>query len=98
MLYIHLINIVRRCRGFCVGVGMNVANYEIVALLCLKGELKRSSEYPCCLRKSVENTMNKFKSTSDGMVKFRNIVSEAHLSMNWKSIAAKCGYKQLKSY
>ena len=76
---------------------MNVANYEIVALLCLKAELKRSSEYPRHLRRSVENTMNKFKCTSDGMIRFKNIVSEAHLSMNWKSITAKCGYKQIKS-
>ena len=74
---------------------MNVANFEIVALLCLKAELKRASEYPRCLRMSVENTMNKFTCTSGGMVKFRNIVYEAHSSMNWKSISAKCGYKHM---
>ena len=75
---------------------MNTANVEIVALLCLKEELKKSSKFPRSLKISVENMMNKFKCQSDHLVNFKKIVSEAHSSMNWKSIEAKCGYKQIK--
>ena len=71
-------------------------NVEIVALLCLKEELRRSSEYPCSLRAAVENMLNKYKCSSDRMLNFANIVSEAHSNMSWKSIAAKCGYRYLK--
>ena len=44
----------------------------------------------------MKNTMNKFKCKSDMLVKYRAIVREAHSSLNWKSIAAKCGYKLRK--
>ena len=86
----------RRFLGICKRVHMNTANVEIVALLCLKEELKKSSEFPRSLKISVQNMMNKFICPSDHMVNFKKIVNDAHSSMNWKSIAARCGYKQIK--
>ena len=85
----------RRFRWSCTKSGLNLVSVEYAALICLKQELRRSSQYSRNIRKSVENTMNKFKYNNDKTSKLQEIVSLAHERINWKSIDAKCGFKQI---
>ena len=85
----------RRFRWTCTKSGLSLSSVDYVAFMCLKQELRRSSEYSRKIRQSVENNLNMFQYKIDKTHKLQEIVAIAHDKINWKSIHAKCGFKLL---
>ena len=85
----------RRYEGVCLRAGLSLASVHFVGLYCVKMELKRSSQYPRDIRRSVENTLNKYKYDSGKTGKMIDAVRSAHTNLKWTTIDARSGYKNI---
>ena len=85
----------RRYEGACLRAGLSLASVHFVGLVCVKMEVRRSSQYPGDIRRSVENTLNKYKYDANKSGKMIEAVNSAHRNINWRSIEAKQGYKNI---
>lgn len=85
----------RRYEGSCQRAGLSLPSVHFVGLHCVKMELRRSSQYPGDIRRSVENTLNKYNYDSGKAGKMIDAVNSAHRNLNWRSIEAKHGYKNI---
>ena len=83
----------RRFRGSSVRAGLHAATVETVALLCLRLELRRSSQFPGEVRRMVESSLAKYP--PEKVTQLLDTVTRAHEHIQWNTIVAKCGYKHL---